>query len=231
MYYQLKSLVLRVRISDEADKLATLYTYEWGKVTALVPGAKKIKAKLSAATEPVSETELMVYVASPTARPTVTGAKIIDSFASLRYDWRRFALAQYCAEITEVLTPFNSENARKYELLARTWKLLEAAQHPWRIFAAFTLRFLKYSGYSFTDYLKKSGHPIPPKEMQAIQKMATLSGDDVDKELDIEENLEKDIQRRQDSYINLYLPRPLSTREFWQMIGHHTNKNNEGKRQ
>jgi len=57
--------------------------------------------------------------------------------------------------MTEMLTPFNSENLKKYELLQRTWGLLEKVRYPWRIFAAFTLRFLKLSGYSFIEYLRR----------------------------------------------------------------------------
>jgi len=41
MYYQLRSLVLRSDVSSEADKLVRLYTYEWGKISAIVPGQKR----------------------------------------------------------------------------------------------------------------------------------------------------------------------------------------------
>jgi len=217
MYQQLKSLVLGVRISNEADKLVTLYTHEWGKITALVPGAKKILARLSAATEPVTESEIMVYLGSARARPKVTGARILTSYPRLRADWRRFSLAQYCSEVVRALTPFNAENDRKYALLARTWQLLGTAEHPWWIFAAFTFRFLRLSGYSFLEYVKSGELRIPAEEQRIIQKLSTLPGEDVDA-LSISADMEQVILRDMDRYLNLYLPRPLATKEFWQKI-------------
>ncbi len=216
MYQQLKGLILRGQVSAEADKLITIYTYEWGKISAIVPGAKKIVAKLSAATEPVVETDLMLYVSSPRARPKVTGAVLLGHFPGLRQQWRRFVAAQTCAEITDVLTPYNAENPQKYELLARTWQYLESAQYPWRIVMAFTLRFLKLSGYSFVDYLQREHSLIPPGQQQLIKKMATLPGDEVDRCLTIEEDVEQELKRHVDNYLSLHLTRPLGTRKFWQ---------------
>ena len=79
MYYNIKALILNCEISSEADKIITAYTDKWGKINAIVPGAKKIVAKLSAATEPVTESELIVYQNSQYSRPTVTGAKILNN--------------------------------------------------------------------------------------------------------------------------------------------------------
>ena len=89
MYHRLNCLILRSDIVAEADKAITVYTKEWGKISALVPGAKKIKAKLNVATEPVMESELQVYRNSPAARPKVTGAVIQNNFSDLRNDWRK----------------------------------------------------------------------------------------------------------------------------------------------
>lgn len=218
MYYQLKSLILCSKVSGEADKLIKVYTYEWGKISAIVPGAKKINAKLACATEPVTESSITVYLKNPQARPKITGAVILNAFPVLRSDWRGFWIAQYCAEITEILTPFNSANERKYELLLRTWKLLENAVHPWRIFSAFTLRFLKLSGYSFIEYLKRENSSIPKKEIKIIQSLAALSGEDVDKNTEMDETAEKNVMKHLENYLKNYLPRPLAAKEFWQQI-------------
>ncbi|MFH1368109.1 MAG: DNA repair protein RecO [Elusimicrobiota bacterium] len=218
MYYHLNGLVLNTRIQGEADKSAVIYTREWGKISAMVPGAKKIKAKLSAATEPVIETDIMVYMAGTTARPKVTGAKILDAFGGLKSDWRRFSMALSCAEIADKLTPFHLENAQKYDLLARTWKLIETAKKPWRIYTAFTLRFLKLTGYSFLDFLKKENSTVTTAEHNAIRQLALLSGDEVDNGLDISERMEKKIDGHMNNYLRLYIDRPLLSKIFWAKI-------------
>ena len=61
MYYNIKALILNTKLSSEADKVIVAYTNNIGKIYAVVPGAKKIIAKLNAATEPITESELIIY--------------------------------------------------------------------------------------------------------------------------------------------------------------------------
>jgi DNA repair protein RecO (recombination protein O) len=220
MYYQLNGLVLNVHVCGEADKSATIYTREWGKISALVPGAKKIKAKLGAATEPVVEGEYMIYMAGPQARAKVTGARISDGFIPLKTDWRKFSVASACSEVTDLLTPYHMENSQKYDLLSRTWKLLETAKRPWRIYTAFTLRFLRLSGYSFVEYIKRenSATAVNNEEFEAIKMFSTLSGEEVDNEADIAPALETKVSRHLDRYLSIYISRPLMTKIFWSKI-------------
>lgn len=215
MYYPLHGLVLNTRIQGEADKGSIIYTREWGKISAMVPGAKKIKAKLNAATEPVIETDLMVYMAGPTARPKVTGAKIIDSYEILKTDWRRYSVALACGELTDLLTPFQQENPAKYDLLARTWKLLERANRPWRIYTAFALRMLKITGYSFADYVKREMPSVSAGDYETIRQFSTLSGAELDNGYEISAEKEKRINKYIDLYLTLYIPRPMMTKIFW----------------
>jgi DNA repair protein RecO (recombination protein O) len=218
MYYQLNGLVLRSRVSAEADKLVTLYTQEWGKITAIVPGAKKIKAKFSAASEPITESEFMIYAKHQSARPKVTSAKMTESYMVLRKSWRNFSIANYCAEICDQLTPFNAENPRKYELLRRTWLLLGEAQNPWRIYTAFVLRFLKLSGYNFYEYLVGEGIKLPEHELKTIRSLTNLSGAELDRNFELEASSEERVRRYIDAYLSLYLPRPLSSKEYFRKV-------------
>ncbi|MBN1621378.1 MAG: DNA repair protein RecO [Endomicrobiales bacterium] len=218
MYYRLNGLVLQTKISSEADKQLTIYTNKWGKIVATAPGAKKITAKLSSATEPLTESEFMIYLTTPNSRAKITGAKILDNFSEIKNDWRKLTIAQCCIEICDKLTPFRSENKLKYELLCKTLKYLEQVKNPWRIFIAFTLRFLKLSGYSFTEYLKKENFNMNSKERDTIKRLATLSGKDIDKMRNFEEESQNRIMKYLNNYLNFYLPRPLATIKFLQKV-------------
>lgn len=218
MYYQLNGLVLNTRIQGEADKNAIIYTREWGKISAMVPGAKKIKAKLNAATEPVIETDLMVYMAGPTARPKVTGAKILEGFAGVKSDWRRFSAALMCSELLDLLTPFHLENSGKYDLLVRTWKLLENAKRMKRIYTAFALRLLKLSGFSFLEYVRREMPAVSNGDFEAIKHLSTLSGTELDNGFEIGEEKENRIGKYIDLYLTEYIPRPMKSKSFWEKI-------------
>ncbi|MCX5777633.1 MAG: DNA repair protein RecO [Elusimicrobia bacterium] len=214
MYFQVKGLILRSHVCGEADKSIIVFTDQWGKVSLVVPGAKKIKAKLAAASEPVTETDFIVYAAHEQARPKVTGAKVMDHFTAVKNNWQSFVYAQYCAELCDALTPFNMENGRKYELIARTWKLLATARNPQRIIMAFSLRFLKLSGYSFVEYLNNHTPYLLPEEDFLIRKMAALSGEELDADDTITAQREQSVHRHISNYVGLYLQRPLKSLAF-----------------
>ncbi|MGA2090671.1 MAG: DNA repair protein RecO [Endomicrobiales bacterium] len=214
MYYQVKGLILRSQVCGEADKSIIAFTDQWGKISLMVPGAKKIKAKLAAATDPVTETDFIVYAAHHRARPKVTGAKVIDHYLPIKRKWQSFVYAQYCAELCDALTPFNMENERTYDLISRSWKLLATVRNPERIVMAFSLRFLKLSGYSFVEYLNNHETYLEPAEEALIRKLATLSGEELDVDPAITPDQEQSVKRHINNYVGLYLQRPLKSLAF-----------------
>lgn len=223
MYSNLKAVVLRSAVSGEADKLITVYSLESGKLTFIVPGALKIKAKLAVAAELLTESEFIVYAVSQRIRPKVTGARILDSYQGLKSDWKRFSIGQYCAQLTEKLTPFASENDKKYELLTRTLKLLEKAECPQRIMLAFILRFLKLSGYSFTEFISTHSGTgrertfMDPAKVLIINKLATCSGLEVD-QLDVSQQFESELTKTLERYLSNYLTYKLASQRFLEKV-------------
>ena len=130
MYYTIKGLVLNAKIKDEYDKLITVYSYEWGKIQAVVPSAKKIAAKLSSSTEPLTESEFMVFSGHSSVRPKITGANIIENNTKIKMNFNRNLYALYTAEISDKFAPFNLKNTVKYGLIARIWEILALVNIP-----------------------------------------------------------------------------------------------------
>ena len=156
MYYNIKALILNTKLAQESDKVITAYTTKFGKIYATVPGAKKIVAKLNSATEPITESELIIYQNSKYCRPTVTGARILNNNTNVKKDFYRNLLAFYVCEISDKFAPMHLQNTKKYELISRAWNLLAISKTPLRVLTAFSLRLLKMSGYSMVDYLKRN---------------------------------------------------------------------------
>jgi len=180
MYYTIRALVLKSNVCSEADKLVTLYTYEWGKIYAVVPGAKKIAAKLSGASEPLTESEFMACQLHPSMRPKITGAKIINNNTALKTDFKRNLYALYAAEISDKFAPLNYANAEKYRLISRVWDVLSKCENPQRALTAFALRFLKLSGYGFSDYLNNNYSAQNNSLAKIVKRLSNCSGDEVD---------------------------------------------------
>ena len=208
MYYNIKALILNCETSSEADKIITAYTDKWGKINAIVPGAKKIIAKLSAATEPVTESELIVYQNSQYSRPTVTGAKILDNNTTLKQDFNRMMLAFYVNEISSKFAPMHLQDLKKYELIKRTWHLLAEAEIPIRVLTAFSLRLLKLSGYNMIDYLNRHYSNIKKEDIVYLKKIANCCGDDLDTIEEFASNNDKAMWNYVESYIKTYISQP-----------------------
>jgi len=205
LYYTIKGLVLNSNIHSESDKVITAYTYEWGKIHAVVPSAKKIAAKLAAATEPLTESEFMFFQSHPSMRPKITGANIINNNTAVKADFKRNLYALYAAEISDKFAPFNMENAEKYELIVRVWQLLGNCSSPQRVLTAFVLRFLKLSGYGFTDYIKHNNSFIDKEIESGIRKFSNCSGYEADNICEFDD---AKIWNYVESYLANYIKKP-----------------------
>jgi len=205
MYYMIKGLILNTKIQNEYDKVITVYSYEWGKIQAVVPSAKKIAAKLSSATEPLTESEFIVFNNYPAIRPKVTGAIVIKNNTKIKTDFNKNLYALYAAEVSDKFTPFSLGNTEKYSLISRIWELLGVCKYPKRALIAFILRFLKLSGYAFAEYLKRNSTFIDGNVERAIKRLSSCSGDEVDF---IEEIEDEKVWSCVESYIRNYISRP-----------------------
>ncbi|MDR2192176.1 MAG: DNA repair protein RecO [Endomicrobium sp.] len=206
MYYIIKALVLNSSMQAEADRLVTLYAYEWGKIYAVVPGAKKIKAKLSFAAEPITESEFMVCQPHLSMRPKITGAKIINNNTGVKTDFKRNLYALYAAEIADKFAPSNAPNEEKYYLIARVWEILAKCENPKRVLTAFALRFLKLSGYGFVDYLKNNYSSSDKTLAAAVKTLSNCRGEDVDLFSSYDDNA---VWNYVETYMTNYVKKPL----------------------
>ena len=208
MYYNIKALILNTKLAQESDKVITAYTTKFGKIYATVPGAKKIVAKLNSATEPITESELIIYQNSKYCRPTVTGARILNNNTNVKKDFYRNLLAFYVCEISDKFAPMHLQNTKKYELISRAWNLLAISKTPLRVLTAFSLRLLKMSGYSMVDYLKRNYSNIKKEDIFYIKKIANCCGDSLDTIEEFVSSDDKVIWNYVESYIKTYVQQP-----------------------
>ncbi|MDR3111646.1 MAG: DNA repair protein RecO [Elusimicrobiota bacterium] len=205
MYSLTKVLVLKSQFHKEHDKLSTVYSYEYGKMQVIVPGAKKIAAKLASATEPITESEFIIHRNHPILRPTVTGGVILKNFIEIKTNFKKNLYALYVAEIVDSLLPFNLENSDKYKLILRILEVISTCQNVKLALCAFTLRFLKLSGYSFFDYLKSVDTFISQKTFQHIRELSNCKGSDID----LFEGINaKQVWNYIENYLTNYMRRP-----------------------
>ncbi|MBI5629551.1 MAG: DNA repair protein RecO [Elusimicrobia bacterium] len=144
------AMVLGRRPYREADRLATLYTDSWGKLTVRFVGVDKPGRKLKALSEPLVWGEYRLYLSPRLDMGKVIGGRIISTFPSIRRDLRRTALALSFCEWLSGLAPERSPNEEKYELLSSVVASMEEAEaSPWHELA-YGLRLMRLLGYGMS---------------------------------------------------------------------------------
>ncbi|MDI6641725.1 MAG: DNA repair protein RecO [Elusimicrobiota bacterium] len=217
MYQTTLGIVLKKAQIREADKLLTLYTLEFGKLKAIAPGACKISARLLSATEPISESEFMLYINPKRLnQPKIVGAELKNTFIGLKNDLQKFTFACRIAEIINMLTAEYDKSKKIYQLIKRVIELIDVVSisktpSPLnKIYLAFLLRFLKLSGYE----VSYSTAGLNTEQLEMLNKLSRLSGEDVIK-LNLSETTEYSLGIFLDRYLSKYLPYELKTR-LWE---------------
>lgn len=146
----IKTLGITIKRIDlgEADRLLTIFTYELGKVRAVVRGAKKLLSKLAGHVEPLSETSFQLHEGK--SFYTVTGAELQSSFTTIRDDLSKTGLALSFLESIDSLTAEDEPHMVVYNQLVESLNVLEESDQSLTdrlLKVHFTLKLLSELGY------------------------------------------------------------------------------------
>ena len=151
MAEQIKLTGIVLRSSEhtiDAARLLDIFSPDKGRISAVIRGVAKPKAKLASASQPFCFGEFML--AQKGNFYTVTDCSIIDSFFGLTYNFDCYVLASSLLEITSKVTLSGQENLEMFTLLLNSLKVLvyERAE-PTAITIKFLIETLKKSGFGF----------------------------------------------------------------------------------
>jgi len=144
--YNAEAIVIRVRDFDEADKIATLFTREEGKVQAVAKGARRPRNRYAAATQLFSHLNTSMFHGRN--MDTLSQVDIVESFRHLREDLLRMAYGSYVCELMDEMVRDKQRLETAYLLLLTTLHLLNAAEmEPEPILRAYELKLLAILGF------------------------------------------------------------------------------------
>lgn len=112
-----EAIVLRTHRLGEADKIASLFTRQMGRIRAVAKGALSRRGRYGAALEPLSYIRVWVYDRESRDLQRVGSVEIVESFFEMQKDYRIQLAAQYLAEVTERFLPDREVNERVFRLL------------------------------------------------------------------------------------------------------------------
>src|SRR5690625_1560654 len=118
MLTKVEGIILKTQAYGETHKIITIFTKQYGKLSAIARGANKIKSRLSSVTQPFIKGDFLIYMSKGLS--TIRQGEMNESFRHIRGDIIKTAYAEYISELTDKLLDKNQPDVYLYSQLNNT---------------------------------------------------------------------------------------------------------------
>jgi DNA repair protein RecO (recombination protein O) len=143
--YRTEAIVLARIDYSEADRILTVFTPQRGKLRLIAKGVRRPTSRLGPHLEYFTRSQLML--AKGRDLDVVTGAETVDAYLPIRSNLDAFGHASHMAELLNRLTEEAQENARAYDALSRSLRLLAEGVDPFAVTRHYELALLTVVGF------------------------------------------------------------------------------------
>ena len=144
--YKTEGIVLKYRNHGEADRIITLFTKHYGKITVIAKGVRKITSRRGGSLEP--GTHIVLLLAKGHGWDILTQVQVQESYQNLRSNLTKITQLQQILEIIDCLTAEHQEHELVYELLLAQLHHLNHPDGSKRLtIVATTKSIIKYLGF------------------------------------------------------------------------------------
>jgi DNA repair protein RecO (recombination protein O) len=141
------AIVLRWRAYGESDKIATLLTRDFGKLTGIAKGARRSKRRFANSLEPLARVRVHFRQRPEASLAFLESCDLLAPAGDL-LEPARFAYGSYLAELADQLTVEGHAVADLYELLDEALSVLQEGPASAAMLRAFELQLLTRAGYA-----------------------------------------------------------------------------------
>ena len=216
-----KGIVLKLTDYKDADKLASIFTVDYGVVTAKFVGVKRDKAKMKAMAQPFAMSEFVFNKKGDFL--IVTSADLLDNFPKLLQDYNKTICGYILLDIIQTILPKEKVEKNIYLLVVSSLKQMEE-KNEFVVLIDFILKFCLFQGVEvmFADsdfvYLNRYGDFMPNREelSMAIDKKiyTALKSLSLGESVDLDINTSKKILRLLNHILELKFDAKIKTFEF-----------------
>ncbi len=140
-------LVIKETKVGDCDKIITLLTKEYGKISVSAKGSKNLKSKLLSGTQTFSFGNFALYYSR--GRYSLNDVDLKESFFDIRLDVCSYALAGYICELASDLSDENEDSGNLLQLTLNALHLTAKKSKPNALIkAVYELRALSFSGFA-----------------------------------------------------------------------------------
>lgn len=141
------AVVLRTRPFGESDKIVSLLTEQFGKLTGIAKGAMRSRKRFVNSLEPFALVNLRFQQRSQSNLAFILAADLIVGYRKLSTSLESLSHAAYLVEITDGLIGEREENLAVYQHLRDSLRHLEEHSASLSFLTAFELKLLRLVGY------------------------------------------------------------------------------------
>lgn len=142
--YQTEAILVAVRDWGDADKIVTLFSREYGKITAFANGARRPKSPLAGGMQLFTHME--VTLAPGKNSDSVKQCEIKHAFRKIQEDFICMAYGAFIAELTAELCPERQPEPQVFDLLLEVFQIL-TLRNPRMVALGWAWQLLAISGY------------------------------------------------------------------------------------
>ena len=143
-----EGIILRKSDYGDSSSIITIYTRDFGKVSAILKGAKSSKSKCGASGDTLNRVEIVLYKKEGRQVQTISQIDFIKHYQNIKEDLEGLKYAGAILELISELTLEDENNTRLYDGLAKILDLIESPDTNKKyLFAKFYLFFISELGY------------------------------------------------------------------------------------
>lgn len=142
-----EAIVLRTYRLGEADKIASLFTRQLGRLRAVASGAQRPKSRYGGTLEPLSHVRLWIFERENRDLLRLNSAELVESFFDMQKDYRVQLAAHFMAEVAERLLPEREVNERIFRLFLAVLRALKGSGEVNRPLLYFDYWILRLGGF------------------------------------------------------------------------------------
>jgi len=143
-----ETVVLHKIKYGDTSIIVTLFTKDYGKMTAIVKGGRNPKSRLGLIVDTFNHLQIVFYKKDSREIQLISSADIISHFPNIKKDLDSQRYAQAVLELVKNLTVEHEVNLKLFNGLVRILSLMDESNEPASVlFARFFMFFLSELGY------------------------------------------------------------------------------------
>jgi DNA repair protein RecO (recombination protein O) len=159
------AIVLRTRVYGESDKLVTVLSRDYGKLTALAKGALRSRRRFVNALEPFSHIRLGFRMRAGADLGWIDSAEVVRLARNVSRDLERYAWSAYVVDVTDSMVEGREAEPPLFDLVEETLQRIDSSwPEPLRVqwLRYFETRFLTLAGFEpRIDRCSRCSRPAP----------------------------------------------------------------------